>query len=710
MRALFIALLLAGACSRAVAQPLAQPAPDPRLYLEDLNNPAATQWADRETQKTLETVRKMPGFDERYKANLKVLTQREFNIQYPTSVGGLVYNNYRDALQPSGVWRSTTPDEYRKERPDWRVLFRVDVFNRSDAAGDANNWVWGGAQVQDPQLKGLSSKPQRALIRLTRGGSDAAIFREFDLSSRLLVPGSQSGFELPEAKGWATWWTTDELLVSLCTAPDNCTASGYPREVRLWKRGTALADARLIFRAEASDMSADWSLGFGPDGSAQLLLQRRISFNHYLHHVWDGQTAKPVLIPGHARARVEQGQVLFTTHNAWTTLGKEHAPGSLFSMPFADATRQPLAPSLLFEPGPRDVSHGGTLSSRFAAVNESRDMQHRVMVHTLDGSAAPREVQGLSPFGMSRLWLHDGSGDLMWLSHQSWLQPATLYLLNLKTASLEKIHAQGAAMDASGFSVEQGQAGSKDGTLIPYTLIGPKTRPRDGQQPTLLYGYGGFGIAVTADYQRNVLLNWLAQGGTYVVAHIRGGGELGNAWALAAKGLRRQVAFDDYIAVAEHLQKIGLTQPAKLGIYGASNGGLLTAAVLIQRPQLFGAVVSRVPLTDMQRFVQLLAGPSWVDEYGDPDQADQWAVMKTYSPYQNLKPGVAYPPTLYMANRNDDRVHPAHGRKMAAAQQLLSPSTWFYEPAVGGHGGIATPQLQAEREALIYTFLMGQLK
>ncbi len=698
--------LLMGLCSFSQAQP----AVDAFLHLESLSDPVAIRWVDEQSSRTLEAVRKMPGFDERYKANLRMLTQREFNIQYPTTAGDVIYNNFRDASRPSGVWRGTTLDEYRKERPNWQTLFSVDAYNREEVA----NWIFSNAQVQPVNLPGLGApgsiaKPTRALIHLTRGGSDAGVFKEFDLTTRKLLPADAGGFELPQAKGRATWWSADELVVSTDFGPDSMTTSGYPREIRIWKRGTPLSSARPIFKAEANDMSADWRVDIATDGKQHLLIKRRVTFNTYVNYLWEGAKLKLLNVPSDAVVRLEQGQLTMETRSPMPFQGRTLAAGSLLIFPYSDAVAGALKPELLFEPKGRDSVFSVTVTSGFAVVNELRELRSRLVVHTLDGSKPPREIQGLGDWGQTRIWTHSASANQLWLQHQGYLEPASLSLLDLTSLHLDKLHVQGGATDATPYQVERAQARSKDGTSIPYTMISRKGVARDGNQPTLLYGYGGFGLSLLPDYQRFALLNWLDHGGTYVMAHIRGGGDFGNAWTMAAKGLKRQTGFDDFIAVAQGLIETQVTTASRLGVYGASNGGLLVSAVLVQRPELFGAAVSRVPLTDMQRYTQLLAGPSWIEEYGDPDRPEDWAVMQRYSPYHNLKPGVKLPPTLYISNRNDDRVHPAHARKMAARQASLGNPTWYFEHAAGGHAGIATPQMQAEREALLYTFLMGQL-
>ncbi len=710
--ALCIAVMLGSGASWVNAQTTPAQATDSYQYMEDLVDAKATAWVREQTRRTQSEVRQMPGYKERYDSTLKILTRREFNIPYPDTVGDVIYNNFRDASNPSGVWRSTTLEEYRKEqRPNWRVLFRVDAFNSEEKA----NWVWGGVSVQPPALpgpgsQGLNGSPKRALIFLSRGGSDAGIHREFDLETRKLVPASEGGFEIPEGKNAAFWWSADELLVSADFGEGSRTTSGYARELRLWKRGTPLSSAKPMFSADAKDMSVSWWVDFEKQGGQQLMAQRRLSFDTRATYLWDGQGFKPLPVPADAIVRLQSGQLTLETKSPMPFEGRTLATGSLLIGSFDDAIKGTWKPRLLWEPQPRESVFGVVVTPEHVVINALKDLQSSITIYSVDGKQAPRELQGLGDFGQIRIWAHSLKDNQLWLNHQSYLNPPTLHLLDLKSAQLTKLREQGGVTDTSAYKVERGNATSKDGTAIPYTLIQRKDAPRDGKQPTLLYGYGGFGLSMTPHYQSLALLNWLDQGGTYVVAHIRGGGEFGNAWTQAAKGLKRQTGYDDFISVAEELIRTKVTQAANLGIYGASNGGLLVSAVLVQRPELFGAVVSRVPLTDMQRYTKLLAGPSWIDEYGDPDKSEDWAVMQRYSPYHNLKPGVKLPPTLYMSNLNDDRVHPAHGRKMAARQAELGNPTWYHEPEQGGHSGRATPQLQAEREALLYTFLMQQLK
>jgi prolyl oligopeptidase len=292
----------------------------------------------------------------------------------------------------------------------------------------------------------------------------------------------------------------------------------------------------------------------------------------------------------------------------------------------------------------------------------------------------------------------------------SFVEPTTLYLQHANDGKREKLKSLPAFFDAKGIEVTQLEATSKDGTKIPYFAVMRAGTKRDGSTPTVLYGYGGFEISMTPSYSGTIGTGWLERGGAWLLANIRGGGEFGPAWHSAAQREHHQRAFDDFIAVAEDAIARGITSPAHLGIMGGSNGGLLVGATFIQRPELFKAVVCQVPLLDMKRYSHLLAGDSWVAEYGDPDNPEDWAYISKYSPYQNVKPGVKYPRVLFTTTTRDDRVHPGHARKMVAKMKAQGHDVLYFENTEGGHGAGSTPAQQAHMWALTYTFLLNELR
>jgi prolyl oligopeptidase len=326
-----------------------------------------------------------------------------------------------------------------------------------------------------------------------------------------------------------------------------------------------------------------------------------------------------------------------------------------------------------------------------------------------------REMQAPYPGQLSvsalfdPLLAHDELAEHYFLNAADFLSPDSLQLGRTGNDERERLKARPSFFDAEGLRVEQRFTPSKDGTRVPYFVIWPKGAKPDAENPTLLYGYGGFEVSLTPFYSGGIGRAWLARGGVYVLANIRGGGEFGPAWHQAAVKADKHKSYEDFAAVAQDLIRRRVTRPGRLGIQGGSNGGLLVGAVMVKRPELFNAVVCQVPLLDMKRFSKLLAGASWMAEYGDPDKPAEWEWIERYSPYQNVKAGVRMPKVLFTTSTRDDRVHPGHARKMAARMLEQKHAVLYWENIEGGHGGAADNGQRAQMSALEYTFLWQQL-
>ncbi|EJE54745.1 serine protease, S9A family peptidase [Acidovorax sp. CF316] len=687
-------LLASGAAVHAQAV-----ATDPHAWLEDVDSARALEWVNARNSEAMALIERQSHFARRRRDVLASLSNPA-NIQYPTRHGDHLYNFYRSARQPHGILRRTSLEEFSKERPSWRVLINFDDLARDES----RNLVYTGMAVHAPT--------QRALIFLSSGGEDKVEMREFDLENRAFVAG---GFNLPAAKMTAGWFGADEVLVAADFGPGTTTSSGYAMTARRWKRGTPVAAAPELLRGQASDVSVSVRSG-GRDGLPPVALVRRSKQFHqterHLLHL-DGTLAK-IDVPDDADAWIERDWLLVLLRTPWTTSGRTFSEGSLIAVALPQATEATRELHLLFAGEPRKRLAWTDAVRDGIVIASGEDMRPRLTFARWDGKAFALEPLPAPEAGVLHVRADQGAKDnRVWLTTQAPVTPQALALVDVSAPQSwpAPLKTQAEAFKADGMVVRQLQARSSDGTMVPYTVIGPAQPAADA--PVLLYGYGGFGIALELDYQRMPGINWLQYGGVYVMAHIRGGGEFGPAWALAAKGAGRQRAFDDFIAVATDLAQRGIAQPARLGIYGASNGGALVTAVMVQRPELFGAVVSRVPLTDMLGFSRLFAGASWMEEYGDPDKPADRESLARWSPYQNAKPAseaVAYPPILFLGNRNDDRVHPAHARKMVAHLRALGHArVWLYEEIAGGHSGRTDPNIHARREALLYSFLFQQL-
>jgi prolyl oligopeptidase len=530
--------------------------------------------------------------------------------------------------------------------------------------------------------------------------------REFDLAARAFVA---DGFVLPEAKGDASWIDRDTLFVATDFGPGSMTASGYPRTVRQWKRGTPLAQATPVYEAGADDLSASAYKDFTP-GFEHQFVQRQIDFYTSELFVRNGARLVKVPKPLDANAFTVRDQLMIELRSDWLEGARTWPQGALLAIDFERFMAGARDFDVLFTPGPTASLDGVTATRGALLLTVLDKVRNRIEEFTREGGAWRRRAVAAPALGALGVWAVDEiESDQYFLTVTDFLTPTTLYLGQAGTDAREPLKAMPAFFDAGPCSVSQFEARSSDGTLVPYFVVmDRRTRP-DASNPTLLYGYGGFEVSLKPSYSGVTGAAWLEQGGVYVLANIRGGGEFGPRWHQGALKENRQNAFDDFIAVAQDLVRRQLTSPRHLGIMGGSNGGLLVGAAMTQRPDLFNAVVCQVPLLDMRRYHKLLAGASWMGEYGDPDDPDQWSFISQYSPYQNVFPGRRYPRVLFTTSTRDDRVHPGHARKMAALMRDQGHDVLYWENTEGGHAGAANNEQQATMWALTYAFLLKQL-
>jgi prolyl oligopeptidase len=667
---------------------------DPFLWLEDVEGARALDWVRAENALTMAALGARAEFETLRTRLLSILDAKE-RIPWIVKRGPCVYNFWQDERHVKGLWRRTALDDYKRESPDWETVIDLDRL----AAEESENWVWAGALVREPDY-------DRALISLSRGGGDAAVMREFDLAERRFVAG---GFSLPEAKSHAAWRDRDTLYVATDFAPGTLTASGYPRIVKEWRRGTPLAEAAILFEGAREDMMA-YPVVSHDRGHVYQQIVRSIGFYTHEYRIRRGDEWVRVDCPVDATLHTFADFILLDLRSDWSVAGKTYPAGALLAEKLEAYLSGAREMAVLFEPGPRKslAEIGGTRSA--LVLNELENVRNRLYVLRPGAAGWTRERMDVSDLGTASVHgLDPDVSDDYLLTLTGYTEPSTLSLGVLgggPAAPLKRLPAQ---FNAAGLVVEQFEAVSRDGTRIPYFQVARQGLARDGANPTLLYGYGGFEVSLRPSYEALTGAGWLEKGGVYAVANIRGGGEFGPAWHKAALKENRQRAYDDFIAVAEDLIRRGVTAPRRLGIEGGSNGGLLMGAMLTQRPELFRAVVCTVPVLDMARYHKLLAGASWMEEYGDPDRAEEWAYIAAYSPYHNLAAGRAYPSVLFMTSTRDDRVHPGHARKMAAHMKALGADVLYYENLEGGHGGAADNKQRAHMRALAFMFLRREL-
>jgi prolyl oligopeptidase len=670
---------------------------DPWLWLEEVQGDKALAWVRERNAETRQRLEAWPGFAETRRRILDVLDSRD-RIPAIARRGGFVYNFWQDAEHPRGLWRRTTLDDYRQPQPAWDIVLDLDALGRAEG----ENWVWGGAVCLGPDY-------QRCLLRLSRGGADAQVIREFDMGTRRFVDG---GFQLPEAKSEVAWADADTLYVGTDFGEGSLTDSGYPRIIKRWMRGQPLADAVLMFEARHSDVAAGVSVDHTPGHERTLFTRAPDFFSSEDALLVDGRLQK-LDKPADAQLAFWYGQVLLSLRSDWGPWPS----GALLASDAAVYLAGRPQWHALFTPTAMRSLAGSTLLRHTVLLEVLDNVAGRLEEHRLDDNTwQRREVQAPFPGTLHAQSLHDTwvaddpLGESYLLSYTDFLTPESLLLGRVGNDEREPLKSRPAFFDASGMRVEQRFATSKDGTRVPYFVVWPKGATADGDNPTLLYGYGGFEVPLQPSYSGGFGSAWYGRGGVQVVANIRGGGEFGPAWHQAALKGKRQNAYDDFITVAEDLIAQRITNPRRLAIQGGSNGGLLVGAVMLQRPELLRAVVCQVPLLDMRRYHRLLAGASWMGEYGDPDDPEQWAWISTYSPYQNVPPAsTRLPAVLFTTSTRDDRVHPGHARKMAARLREMGHEAWLYENIEGGHGGGADNQQRADMLALEFAFLWQQL-
>ena len=671
---------------------------DPYQWLEGVEDPKALEWVKAQNAKAEAELAATPEFSE-LEAELLAIYDSDDKIPGVYKQGEWYYNFWRDRQNPRGLWRRTTLEEYRKPQPEWEVLIDLDALNKAEG----ENWVWHGADCLRPDYS-------RCLIALSRGGADADVTREFDLSTKSWVDG---GFFREEAKGALQWIDRDTVYVFTDFGEGTLTSSGYPRIVKEWKRGTPLESARIVYEGKPDDMYIaamhDHTPGFERD-----FVSRTLAFYNdelYLRQA-DGELVR-IDAPNSANKSVHRQWLTLELREPWEVGGKTWPAGSLLAANFDDFMAGKRDFEVLFEPTETTSLAGSSWTRNHLVLNVLEDVKNRLTVLTpSDSGWSRRPLGGVPEFGtVSARAVDSDESDALWLTVTDYLTPTTLLLGDAGegAGAPETLKTMPTFFDASKHVVEQHFATSEDGTRVPYFLVRPKDLVLDGSNPTLLYGYGGFEISLTPGYSGGVGKGWLEKGGVYAVANIRGGGEYGPRWHQAALKANRHRAYEDFAAVAQDMIARGITSPPHLGIRGGSNGGLLTGNMLVQYPELFGAVVIQVPLLDMQRYNKLLAGASWMAEYGDPDKPEEWEFIRTFSPYHLFDPAKDYPATILLTSTRDDRVHPGHARKMFAKMSEAGKDVRYYENIEGGHGGAADNRQAAHMDALYLTFLWQQL-
>ena len=686
--------------------PAAAPSPagepeDPYRWLEDVDGERALAWVREHNEATMRRLGGHPLYQPLYQDALAALNSAS-RIPVVSIEGRWIYNFWKDAEHPRGLYRRTSLAELRKAEPRWETVLDIDAL----AAREEQPWVFHGMDCLPPEHR-------KCLVTLSPGGTDADEVREFDAETLEFVEG---GFTLPVAKSNVGWRDADTLFVGTDFGPGSLTESGYPRIVKLWKRGTPLSAATTLYEGEATAVSAFGYRLRSDEGDVDLVGEGIDFWNNAYHHLADGQLHR-LHIPASAQVDdVFRGRLVISLTEDWQTAGETFTAGSVVIADPRDLWQEGGKVELLVAPTEQEVVEDVTATEQGVLVTMLDAVRGRLYRYEPRGGGWTRRAV---PFGdngaLGVMTVDDESGDAF-VSFQSFVDPPTLYFVDADDLAPQAVKSQAPTFDGSRFEVSQRWATSADGTRVPYFLVAPKGVKLDGSNPTHIFSYGGFRNALVPSYSGTYeqLYGaygklWLERGGVFVLANIRGGGEFGPKWHAAALLHERHKAFEDFEAVARDLVAAKITSPERLGIEGRSNGGLLVLSTALRHPELYGAVICGSPLADMRRYHEMLAGASWVAEFGDPDDAEDWAYLRTYSPYHNAAGGKEYPPIFFYLSTRDDRVHPGHARKMAARLEELGYEVWYWELIEGGHGASVTNEQLAQRLALAYAHLWTQL-
>ena len=643
----------------------------------------------------MQELKKEKDFDSIFNKSLEIYNSEE-RIAYPSILGEYVYNFWKDKNHARGIWRRCSIKSYKNKTPNWETLLDIDELSKIEN----KKWVFKGST-------GLYPDYNRFLIQLSNGGGDAIVIREFDVNEKQFL---KDGFSIKEAKGRASYIDENTLIVSSDFGEGTTTSSGYAKQVKIWKRGSSIDEAILIHEGRKSDVG-NWG-GILQDGSTTYtIITRAVTFFTSQIYLWDGNKSIKIDLPEDSKTKgILNNQLIVELKSDWNTNDTVYSNGSLISLNFTELIKGNQLISTILKPNTNSsISQVNTTKNKLL-VNTLTDVTSQLHIYQFEGNKWTSSIVNAPKLGTISVVSTNKMDDQYFFDFKNFLTPSTLYYANAKDNSLKKYQSLTSFFDASKYEVKQFKTKSKDGTLIPYFIVSNKELKYNGNNPTLIYAYGGFEVSITPFYSAIYGTSWLDKGGVLVLANIRGGGEYGPKWHQAGLKEKRQNVFDDLYAVSEEMISKNITSPKHLGVMGGSNGGLLVGVAMTQRPDLYNAIVCQVPLLDMKRFNKLLAGASWMEEYGNPDLKEEWEYIKKYSPYHNLKAGVEYPEVFFYTSTRDDRVHPAHARKMNAKMNKMGSKTYYFENKEGGHAGSSTNKQRAKSNALTFTYLLKKLQ
>lgn len=665
---------------------------DPYIWMEEVESEKSMNWVLNQNKITAEKLTKVPGFDAMKQQYIDSYNDKD-KIVYPDVVGDYMYNFWKDEDHVRGIWRRMKYDDYLANKTSWETVLDLDALSKKDG----KNWVFHGATW-------LAPKYEVCLLALSDGGTDEDIVREFNAVTKEFVKG---GFELPSSKGSADWVNENEIIISRKFGEGSMTTSGYPRIVKTWKRGTPLSKATLITEIPDTLMGI-WASSSYIDNKRYVFVSKSASF--YAHESFllaNGKLNKLNLPKDSDQSGYYKGNLILTLNSPWKVAGKKFKTGDLVAVDFQTLLNNEMDVNLIFSPDEKSSVDGISVTKNQMILNILHNVQSELLNCELKEGVWTTQRIEAPKFGKMFVMGTDDEKEGYFYQFSNFITPPTLYFV--KNGEEKMIRQLTPQFDATNLEVHQYEVKSKDGVVVPYFIVHKKALKLDGSNPTLVYAYGGFNISVTPSYSTRTGIGWLEQGGVYVIANIRGGGEFGPNWHQSAIKDKRQNAYNDFYAVCEDIIARKISSPMHMGAFGWSNGGLMAGVVATQRPDLFNAVIIGAPLLDMKRFNKMLAGASWMGEYGNPDLPEDWEYIQKFSPYHNVKADKEYPEVFFVTSTKDDRVHPAHARKMAARMLEQGHPIFYYETTEGGHGASSTNEQAAFNETLMFSYLKMKL-
>ncbi len=668
------------------------------LYLEEVLGEAALSQVQTWNKSTLDRLTADPRFKTMEAEALEILQSKD-KIPFVTYRNGQAHNFWQDADSVRGVWRRTDLESYLSQTPTWETVLDIDALSKAEG----KNWVYKGNSCLAPDY-------EICMVNLSDGGKDAVVRREFNSQTKSFV---EDGFVTEESKGAAAWLNKDTMIIGVDFGEGTMTDSGYPMVAKLWTRGTPLSEAVEIGRGQQSDVGYWPAVMALSDGRREAVLSRSKTF-YDSETFWvkmdnNGRELIKFPIPDKSDLGAEfKGQMLLSLNEDW----RGYKTGDLVSFSIDEfmADGQIKDINLVYSPDEKSSLNGYGVTKSKVVMSLSKDVAGSAHAFDWDGQKWSSTQLDFPANGAVNIGATNDKEDIAFISSESFLTPDTLWTYNTKSGEKTRAKSLPSWFDADKMVSEQFFATSTDGTKVPYFVVRNKDTKMDGTNPTLLYGYGGFEISLNPAYSATRGKLWLERGGVYVLANIRGGGEYGPKWHQAGLKTNRQRIYDDFISVAEDLIAKNITSPKHLGVEGGSNGGLLTGVMYTQRPDLFNAAIVAVPLLDMMRFHKLLAGASWMGEYGNPDDDAEGKFLRSISPYHNIDPDADYPEVFFITSTKDDRVHPGHARKAAKRMEDQGHDFLYYENIDGGHSAAANLKETAKRLALQHTYLLQKLK